>query len=125
MRVVAPIEGATCPFTQDLATFRRDGCEKAVAGLLKLLEVISERGRQGASSFFHEADKSQGLYEFRKDPLRLYFFFSQDCGSLVLCSHIVRKVSRATLSRDKSRALRIKDAFEAAKYAHKVKYRVK
>jgi len=89
-RIVAVCEGGACP-AED---FINEG-EKTTAslriGLLEMIGHVAEKGLQSVpSAWWHEADKARGIYEFRKGPLRL-FFFKGEGRDIAVCTSGVRK----------------------------------
>ncbi len=92
-RVVAVVAGEACPAEE----FLLHG-EKAYAasrlGLLQMLQHVAENGLAACpSSWFHEANKSLGVYEFIKGDLRLFFFKGKN-GDIAICTAGVIKKGR-------------------------------
>lgn len=56
-----------------------------------MLLAVAERGLQGVPSvWWHEVDKPNGIYEFSKGALRLFFFKGAD-RQIAVCVSGVRK----------------------------------
>jgi hypothetical protein len=112
-RVVGVVEGDECP----AETFLVDGeasTEAAREGLLEMLEYVAQVGLQGVpAAWLHEANKSLGVYEFIKGPLRL-FFFKGDGRDIAVCTGGVRKSGRKADRSATSRAGRLRSDYFAA-----------
>ncbi|MFM2276241.1 MAG: hypothetical protein RL211_2113 [Pseudomonadota bacterium] len=89
-RVVAICDGADCPAEAFIKT-GEDATKGVRDGLFEMLGHVAERGLQFVpSAWWHEVDKARGIYEFRKGPLRL-FFFKGAGRDITVCTSGVRK----------------------------------
>lgn len=83
-------------------------------GLKSLFVRYAKTGTQDLTSeMFHEADKEEGIMEFKRGRLRVYCFL--DGGRIVVLSHAIVKKSQKTDKRDVEKAKRLKDAYFSAK----------
>ncbi|HET6805984.1 MAG TPA: type II toxin-antitoxin system RelE/ParE family toxin [Frateuria sp.] len=105
----------------ELDQYRANGgpIAKAATQMLALFAVVADNGRMRSVRLFHEANKKESLYEFRKGDMRVYFFFSSDSGEVFICSHAIYKKQQTTHQRDVSRAVALRDQIKAAKAAGK------
>lgn len=88
--VVGVMDGDTCPAELFLLAGEK-ATEANRLGLIQILEKVAERGLDGVpSACVHEANKSKKIYEFKKGPLRLFFFKGKN-GQIVVCTSGVRK----------------------------------
>ena len=99
--------------------------EKAVAGLFAVFKAVADHGRQRAARFYHEANKDEHIYEFSKGDLRVYFFFSADCGELFICSHAIRKRKQKADPADITKAVKLRQRVERAFAQQQVQYEFK
>ena len=101
-RVVAVMDGDSCP-AED---FMREGEESTRAardGLLQVLMFVAANGLQKCpSGWYHEVNKKEGIYEFIKHPLRL-FFFKGEGKDIAVCTTGIRKKGQKV---DKSSVIR-------------------
>lgn len=88
--IVAVMEGEECPAEQ----FIQEGEASTYAcrvGLLTILQHIADKGLQGVpSTWVHEANKKERIYEVIKGPLRLLFFKGEG-RQVAVCTTGVRK----------------------------------
>lgn len=73
-RVVAVMDGDLCPADEFIVN--GEATTKASReGISTILEYVAENGLQNIPiAWVHEADKKNGIYEFIKGPMRLFFF---------------------------------------------------
>jgi len=89
-RVVAVCDGDSCP-AEDFISAGEESTKASRDGLLEMIGHVAERGLQNIpSAWWHEADKAKGIYEFRKGPLRL-FFFKGTGKDIAVCTSGIRK----------------------------------
>lgn len=68
-------------------------------GLLVMLQHIADLGlAQAPTKWFHEANKPEQIYEFRKGPLRLFFFKGKDKQIAVCACGSWKKQNKADLA---------------------------
>jgi len=82
--VVAFMDGDDCPAEKFL--FEGEATTEASrTGLLEMLQYVAENGFQKVpSSWTHEANKKDGIYEFIKGSLRLFYFKGKE-GQIAVC----------------------------------------
>lgn len=108
--VVAVIEGDTCP-TEDFLQYGEVATESARFGLRKYLEEVAANGLHGIPHlWFHEANKPNGIYEFTKGPLRLFFFKGQN-GQIAVCTNGVRKSGKKADPLAVSKAIKLRNKY--------------
>lgn len=92
-QVVAVVHGDRCDAEDFLLT--GDATTSAMRrGLFEMLKAVAERGLQGVPSlWWHEVDKPNGIYEFSKGALRLFFFKGAD-RQIAVCVSGIRKTSQ-------------------------------
>jgi len=87
-------------------------------GLRTLMERYANEGRQGLTTDqCHLADKKEGIWEFRRGRLRIYFVMvdaSGGQGQIVLLSHGIIKKHQKTKVRDKEEAKQLRNAYNLA-----------
>lgn len=84
-------------------------------GLRALLRRYANGGRQALTTeLFHEADRSEGIWEFRKGALRLYCFIDKDDTLTVLTHGAVKKTGK-TAKADLTTACAMRDRYLDAK----------
>lgn len=72
--IVAVMDGDIC-IVEDFLVNGEATTLAARQGFTQILEYVAEHGLQKASSaWLHEVDKANGIYEFIKGSLRLFFF---------------------------------------------------
>jgi hypothetical protein len=92
-RIVAVYDGADCP-AEDFIKQGEETTKASRDGLLEMIGHVAERGLQSIpAAWWHEADKARGIYEFRKGPLRL-FFFKGAGKDIAVCTSGVRKTGQ-------------------------------
>ena len=90
--VVAVLDGDICP-AEDFLTSGEEATRASREGFLMFLQFIAENGFDKAPvSWSHEANKKNGIYEFRKGKLRLFFFKGLN-GQIAVCTTGVRKTT--------------------------------
>jgi crotonobetainyl-CoA:carnitine CoA-transferase CaiB-like acyl-CoA transferase len=87
----------------------------AAAGMVALFDTVVELGRVKASRYYHEANKNESVYEFRKGTIRVYFFFAANDGELVVCSHSITKDQRKARKADIDKVVAFRNRYLAAK----------
>jgi hypothetical protein len=89
-RIVAVCDGECCP-AEDFIKQGEENTKASRDGLLEMIGHVAERGLQNIpSAWWHEVDKARAIYEFRKGPLRL-FFFKGSGKDIAVCTSGVRK----------------------------------
>ena len=89
-QVVAVMDGDACP-AEDFIAQGDAKTQAAREGLLEMIGHVAEHGLHGApSTWFHEANKKEKIYEFVKGPLRL-FFFKGEGNQVAVCTTGTRK----------------------------------
>lgn len=107
---MAVIDGDDCPAERFLLE-GEDTTKSSRHGLVQMLEKVAEEGLQGVpAAWFHEADKSQQIYEFIKGSLRLFFFKGRN-GQIAVCTAGVRKSGRKADKAAVARAARWRDDY--------------
>lgn len=97
-RVVGIMEGDKCP-AEDFLTVGEKTTEASRVGLYLMLEYVAQNGLQSCpSSWYHEANKNWGIYEFIKGDLRLFFFKGEDGDIAVCTSGVLKKGQKADKS---------------------------
>lgn len=113
--IVAVMHGENCPAEEFLAQGDA-GTESYRGGLFVMLTKIAEVGFEGvSSSWLHEASKRDRIFEFRKGPLRLFFF--KGVGRLiVVCTVGTRKKTQRADPRAVASSVAMrKEYFDAVK----------
>jgi hypothetical protein len=115
--VVAPVlDGASSEVQQFLVSASSD-MQASATGMLALFQRYAQDGRARlTSSNFHEANREQGIWEFIKGRLRVFCFVDQD-GALIVLSHGAIKKQQKADRQEVAKAVRLKEAFLAAKAA--------
>lgn len=118
--VVAIVDGDRCPAI-DFLTQGEVSTEAVRAGLIEMIEKVAECGLQDVpSSWFHEVDKPNRIYEFIKGPLRLFFFKGQN-GQIAVCTSGGRKTSGKVDRSVVAKAVRYRDQYLKAARLNQVK----
>lgn len=120
-KVVAPMDGdGRCALEERLVGMLADPKLKGYAvGFYALWERIPPVGpRRLDPVLYHCVDEANCIYEFIKGPLRLLCFEAD--GALVVCSHVLRKQSQKTRSKDKAPAIALRTEFSSARAAGQV-----
>lgn len=120
-RIVARMDdGASdedkCELERQFESFKDAGgsIAKDVARMFAVFDYVATHGRERAANFFHEANKAQGIYEFERGDLRVYFSFIPFEGQLCVCSHAIRKKRQKVKTADVNAAERIAKEFRQA-----------
>jgi hypothetical protein len=105
-----------CELERQLESFKKAGgsIAKDVDRMFAVFDYIAEHGRERATNFFHEANKKEGIYEFERGALRVYFSFVPYQGQLCVCSHVVRKKKQKAKTADVTAAKKAADEFRQA-----------
>lgn len=92
-QIVAVMEGATCP-AEEFLLEGEEATRGAREGLFFFLQHVAEVGLERApGAWFKLANAKDGIYEFKKGPLRLFFFKGQ-AGQIAVCTTGVRKTTQ-------------------------------
>lgn len=103
-----------CP-SEDFLYTGEATTEATRQGLVEVLKYIAENGLSNASAWFHEANKENGIYEFTKGKLRLFFFKGEN-DQIAICTSGTRKTQRKADKASVKKAIQYKkDYLEAAK----------
>jgi Phage derived protein Gp49-like (DUF891) len=112
-RIVAVMDGEECPVDEFL-TYGETTTQAARQGLTKILEYVAERGLQNIpSAWVHEVNKQNGIYEFIKGPVRL-FFFKGNGNDIAICTSGGRKKGQKVDKSAVTDAISWKKRYEAA-----------
>lgn len=112
-RIVAVLDGDACPAVTFLTTGEK-ATESARIGLFEMIGHVADKGLQNVpSAWFHEVDKENGIYEFIKGPLRL-FFFKGAGRDIAICTTGVRKSKQKVDKASVKKATGLKKAYAAA-----------
>jgi hypothetical protein len=88
--IVGAMDGDTCP-SQDFLHQGEANEAASRSGLLAMLGHVAQNGLQGVpAAWSHEVNKLEGIYEFTKGQLRL-FYFKGDRSQIVVCTTGGRK----------------------------------
>lgn len=119
-QIVGVMDGDACP-ALDFLLVGEVSTKAARTGLAEMLEKVAELGLQGVpSKWTHEANKKEGIYEFVKGPLRL-FFFKGDGKQIAVCTSGVRKSGQKADPQAVNKAVSLKDDYFSAKASNKLK----
>lgn len=112
-KVLGTMDQESCP-TMDFLLAQDKNTAAYRAGLLQMLEHVALHGFGNIpAAWTHEANKEEGIYEFIKGPLRL-FFFKGEGDSIAVCTCGVRKSGQKADKAAVSQAIKIKDAYWTA-----------
>lgn len=115
-RVVGTMSGEDCPAEDFLAHGERQ-TQASRTGLLKMLQLAADQGLSGMpAAWSHEASKQDGIRQFIKGDLRLFFFEGMD-GEIAVCTGGVRKSGQKADKAAVARAADLKKAYFQAKAA--------
>lgn len=79
------MDGDVCP-ADDFITQGEATTKASREGISTILEYVAENGLQNIPiAWVHEADKKNGIYEFIKGPMRLFFFKGQG-NDIAICT---------------------------------------
>lgn len=88
--------------------------KSSAVGMEVLFNVYAKDGKNGLpSAVYHEANKSEGIWEFIKGRLRIYYFV--DDGALIVLTHGSIKKTQKADKGEVSRAVRLKAQYMKAK----------
>lgn len=112
-RVVGVMDGDECP-AEDFLLSGEASTRASRIGLIQMIQYVATDGLQGTpAGWWHEASKADGVYEFRKGDLRL-FFFKGVGGEIAVCTcGVVKKGSKADKAAV-SKAARLRQEYMAA-----------
>lgn len=112
-RIVAVLNGDKCPVEEFLA-LREATTQAARKGLITFLTYVAEHGFQNApSTWTHEVNKQNGIYEFIKGPLRLFFFKGKD-RDIAICTVGGRKKGQKVDQSAVAASISCKDKYDTA-----------
>lgn len=106
-------EGDKCS-AEDFLFDSNPNYEASRNGLISMLEHVAEHGFAKASAkWFHEANKREGIYEFVKGDLRLFFFKGEGRDIAVCTGGVVKKTAKANKA-SVGKAIELKKTYEGA-----------
>lgn len=112
-QIAAVMDGERCP-SESFMLSGDAGTKAARQGLMTMLEHVANAGLEGVpSSWFHEANKQEGIYEFIKGPLRL-FFFRGNGRQIVVCTDGGRKHGPKADKSAVAQASKLREAYKDA-----------
>lgn len=112
-KVVGVIHKGIC-IAEEFMLNGEDATKASRLGLLKFLKIVSEVGLEDVpSSWFHEVNKNEGIYEFSKGRLRLFFFKGSD-GCIAICTTGLMKKTQKVDSKSVDFAIQYKKEYEEA-----------
>ncbi len=107
------MDGDECPAEQFLIT-GESATKASRIGLFSMLQFVAERGLHAApAAWHHEVNKEQGIYEFKKGDLRLFFFKGSE-GTIAVCTTGILKKGQKVDAASVSKAARLKSEYEVA-----------
>lgn len=107
--VVAVMDRAKCP-AEDFLLDGESSTKSTRDGLLNVLEHIAENGLENSAAWVHEANKKEGIYEFVKGKLRLFFFKGTN-GQIAVCTTGVRKKAQKADKSSVDTAIKYKNQY--------------
>jgi hypothetical protein len=119
-RVVAVMKGDICP-TEAFLDDGEDATEASRIGLLEMLQRVAACGglQNVPAAWWHEVNKNDSIYEFKKGPLRLFFFKGKN-GDVAVCTGGVRKQGQKV----DTGQVRAAVAFKTKYYKEEIDYEV-
>lgn len=114
--ILAPVdEAGCCDVLETLSALQQAKQTRAtVAGFVAQWTQIDHFGpRSLGTGIYHRVDDEHEINEFRKRDHRILCFEAD--GRVIVCSHIIHKKSDKTPTKDKNRAIALKDQYLAAK----------
>ena len=97
-KVLGVMDGRACP-SEDFLNDGEDDTYASRQGLKIFLEKVAESGLDGCpSAWFKVANKAEGIYEFKKGRLRLFFFRGQGNSIAICTTGNVKKTQKADRS---------------------------
>lgn len=113
-KVIGMMQGGTCPAEDFLANGEKSTRANRAA-LLDILDFVSDNGVEKLSSKqSHQVNKDEGIYEFIKGSLRLFYFKGKN-GHLVVCTEGILKKTQKVDPAAVSRAIAMKATYMASK----------
>jgi len=109
---------SACPVSIALNQIIQNGNNNShVMAILSLIEKVSSH-EQGPKLYegtpvCHEAVAGEGIYEFRKGDLRLYWFYGQP-RKVIICPHIFTKHVRKTPKAVARKLIQLRDEYQNA-----------
>lgn len=120
-RVVGVMNCNSCE-AEDFLVNGEKSTEASRRGLAVMIEAVAAEGLDNMpSSRCHEVDKKNGIYEFIKGDLRLFFFKGVN-GDVAVCTAGVVKKGRKADKGAVERAARIKKDYQAAVKSNSIQY---
>lgn len=112
-RVVGVMEGDQCA-SVDFLTQGESSTSAYRSGLANMLEYVATNGLQVMPvAWSHEVDKANGIYEFIKGPLRLFYFKGLN-GEIAVCTSGVRKSGQKADKAAVAHAIALKKQYMSA-----------
>lgn len=109
-KVSATMQGDSCPALEFL-TDGEDDTEVYRISIVQLLELTAKVGLQGLpAGMFKVANREEGIYEFKKGTIRL-FFFKGNGREVVICTGGVRKKTQKADKQAIAKAVRAKGEY--------------
>jgi hypothetical protein len=109
-KVLAVAHGESCQVEEDLTSGEAETETNRMA-LLHILERASEVGlHELPPGWFKTANRQEDIYEFKKGPLRLFFFRGRG-EEIVVCTSMVRKSGQKADSKAINKAVAMRKAY--------------
>ncbi|MBT9521909.1 MAG: type II toxin-antitoxin system RelE/ParE family toxin [Dechloromonas sp.] len=109
-KVLATTSGDSCPALE----FLINGEDDTEAYRLSIIELLRTTAREGLHNLpavvFKVANRENGIYEFKKGSIRL-FFFRGNGQEIVVCTGGVRKKTQKADKQAIAKAIRAKSAY--------------
>lgn len=106
-QVLGAMTQASCPAI-DFLTNGEANTEASRQGLLVMLQHVAANGFDDIpTAWSHEVDKKEGIYEFIKGPLRLFYFKGQG-NSIAVCTGGSRKKGQKADKAQVAQAIQLK-----------------
>ncbi len=85
---------------------------RQLIAIIKRLQYVAE-GPQAlkGTSYCHEAIDGERIYEFKKPPLRIYWFYGEG-RKVVVCAYGIAKRQPKTSTKDRRRLIKLRDDYE-------------
>lgn len=97
-KVLGVMDGSSCP-SEDFLSDGEDDTYAGRQGLKLFLEKVAEAGLDNCPpAWFKVANKAEGIYEFKKGRLRLFFFRGQGNSIAICTTGNVKKTKKADKS---------------------------
>lgn len=109
-KVLGTMEQDTCPALEFLLEDEAN-TRASRNGLLLMLQHVAANGFDGIpAAWSHEVNKDEGIYEFIKGPLRL-FYFKGVGNSIAVCTGGIRKKTKKVDKPSVDYAIRMKKKY--------------